>query len=41
MKTYINPKIEVIEIKIADIITTSPTLGTETTPMDDLDITIS
>ena len=35
MKKYINPEIEVIEIKASDIITTSP--GTETTPSDDND----
>ena len=35
MKEYINPKIEVIEIKSADIITTSP--GTETPKYDESD----
>ena len=35
MKKYHEPEIEVIELKINDIITTSP--GTETTPKDDND----
>ena len=30
MKKYVNPKIDVVKIESADIITTSP--GTETTP---------
>ena len=35
MKEYVNPKIDVVKIESADIITTSP--GTETTPKDDND----
>jgi hypothetical protein len=35
MKNYIDPEIEIIEVKSADIITTSP--GTETTPKDESD----
>ena len=35
MKNYINPELEVIEIEVKDIITTSP--GTETTPKEDND----
>ncbi len=35
MKVYIFPKIELIEIKSEDIISTSP--GTETTPKEDSD----
>ena len=35
MRKYINPEIEMIEIKACDIITTSP--GTETTPKDEGD----
>ena len=35
MKKYENPKLEVIELKVSDIITTSP--GTETTPQDETD----
>ena len=35
MKKYTNPEIEIIEVKGADIITTSP--GTETTPKDEND----
>lgn len=35
MKKYINPELEVVEIDVADIITTSP--GTETTPEDETD----
>ena len=35
MKEYMNPEIKVVEIKTADIITTSP--GTETTPKDESD----
>ena len=35
MKKYIDPKIEKIEIDVADIITTSP--GTETDIMDETD----
>ena len=35
MKKYTNPEIEIIKVKSADIITTSP--GTETTPKDEND----
>ena len=35
MKKYINPQIEVIEIDLSDVITTSS--GTETTPKDEND----
>ena len=35
MKKYINPELEIIELEVRDIITTSP--GTETTPKDDND----
>ena len=35
MKEYVNPKIDVVKIESADIITTSP--GTETTPKDESD----
>ena len=35
MKKYIDPEIEVVEINLNDIITTSP--GTETTPKEDND----
>ena len=35
MKKYINPELEIIELKANDIITTSP--GTETTPKDESD----
>ena len=35
MKNYTNPEIEIVEIKSADIITTSP--GTETSPKDETD----
>ena len=35
MKKYINPEIEIAEIDVADIITTSP--GTETDIMDETD----
>ena len=35
MKKYIDPELEIIELKANDIITTSP--GTETTPKDDND----
>ena len=35
MKKYTNPEIEMIEIEVNDVITTS--LGTETTPKDDND----
>ena len=35
MKKYTNPKIEIVEIKSADIITTSP--GTETSKKDETD----
>ena len=35
MKKYTNPEIEIVEIEVKDIITTSP--GTETTPKDDND----
>ena len=43
MRKYINPELEIIELDVKDIITTSP--GTETTPKEendgiwDLDIT--
>jgi hypothetical protein len=35
MKKYMNPELEIIELNITDIITTSP--GTETTPKDETD----
>lgn len=35
MKKYIYPEIDIVEIEMSDIITTSP--GTETTPKDDND----
>ena len=35
MKKYISPEIDVVEIEVKDIITTSP--GTETPPKDDND----
>ena len=35
MKKYISPEIDIVEIEMSDIITTSP--GTETTPKDDND----
>ena len=35
MKKYVNPEIEIIELKANDIISTSP--GTETTPKDETD----
>ena len=35
MRKYINPELEIIELKANDIITTSP--GTETTPKEDND----
>ena len=35
MKKYINPEIEVVELKINDILTTSP--GTETPPYEETD----
>ena len=35
MKKYTNPELELIELEVSDIITTSP--GTETTPKDDND----
>lgn len=35
MKRYINPELELVELEVRDIITTSP--GTETTPKDDND----
>ena len=35
MKNYIDPEIEVIEVKSADIITSSP--GTETPPYEEND----
>ena len=35
MKNYIDPEIEIIEVKSADIITTSP--GTETPPYEESD----
>ena len=36
MKKYVNPEIEIIEIKANDIISTSPN-GTETDIMDETD----
>lgn len=35
MRKYNNPELEIIELEVNDIITTS--LGTETTPKDDND----
>ena len=35
MKKYNNPELEIIELEVSDIITTSP--GTETTPKEDND----
>ena len=35
MKKYANPELEIMELDVNDIITTSP--GTETTPKDDND----
>ena len=35
MKKYNNPELEIIELEVNDVITTSP--GTETTPKDDND----
>ena len=35
MKKYVNPELELIELEVSDIITTSP--GTETTPKDEGD----
>ena len=35
MKKYSNPELEIIELEVNDIITTSP--GTETTPKEDND----
>ena len=35
MKKYTNPELEIIELEVNDIITTSP--GTETTPKEDND----
>jgi hypothetical protein len=35
MRKYNNPELEIVELNITDIITTSP--GTETTPKDDND----
>ena len=35
MKNYKNPEIEIVKLKIEDIITTSP--GTETSPKDEDD----
>ena len=35
MRKYNNPEIEIVEIGVSDIITTSP--GIETTPKDDND----
>ena len=35
MKKYPNPELEIIELEVNDVITTS--LGTETTPKDDND----
>ena len=33
MKEYATPEIEIVEVQISDVITTSP--GTETTPRED------
>ena len=35
MKEYILPKLDIVELKKDDVVTTSP--GTETTPKDDND----
>ncbi len=35
MKKYINPEVEVVEVKTSDIITTSP--GVETPPYEESD----
>ena len=35
MKKYLNPEIEVVEVNVSDVLTTSP--GTETTPKDEGD----
>ena len=35
MKKYFNPEIEIVELSVDDVITTSP--GTETPPMDEND----
>ena len=35
MKKYFNPEIEIVELSVNDVITTSP--GTETPPMDETD----
>jgi len=35
MKKYINPELEIVELKENDVITTSP--GTETTPKEEND----
>ena len=35
MKKYFNPEIEIVELSVNDVITTSP--GTETPPMDEND----
>ena len=35
MKKYLNPELEIIELDVTDIITTSP--GTEMTPKDETD----
>ena len=35
MRKYNNPELEIVELNVTDIITTSP--GTETTPKDDND----
>ena len=35
MRKYHNPELEIVELNITDIITTSP--GTETTPKDETD----
>ena len=35
MKKYMNPELDIVELNITDIITTSP--GTETTPKDETD----
>ena len=35
MRKYNNPELELVELEVSDIITTSP--GTETTPKDESD----
>lgn len=35
MKRYVNPELEIVELDVTDIITTSS--GTETTPKDETD----